>query len=288
MKIKSLVVTCFYLNFALILCFGQAYSMGSWWGSSSSVAQKKSWVKKNKADAAHKATAAILDELIAENKYPDAVSLFSAFIQQRDDSSQYALRWAHDAADKGIFPIQYELIKYYKNILDENIAGLSAQEVQYLCELIMKSEFLVRMAYQWFCAKGDSAMAKHGLSLWQFVSGQYYNFLVALLRKYEPSYQDVYATVSSWITGQHDVLKNISPLWLTTGSIEGNKLIFGLPEEAIKSSLYGVKGIKSLHRHNRKFLRANKSLNKESHPDRESWEKFCEYLNNIAEPKKSK
>lgn len=286
MKIKGIFYKCLSVSLLFVAYSEKAYSM-SWLFSGPAEQQKKVWVKKTCAQAEQKATADVLDQLIQENNYPELTQLFSAFIHQHDEQSQYALRWAKDAADRGVFPVQYELFKYYQGRFNENIAGFSTQDVTFLCELIIKGELLVRMSYKWFCFKGDSAMAKQGLDLWRFVSGHYYQFLTALLEKYEPDYTTVYTNVGNWLVKQYEVLQVISPLWLTTGIIQNGQLVFLLPEEAVLGSLYGMHGVDGLHRQNEEFLRTYDKTNKTGHFDHESWKNFCGYLKAIAESKKS-
>lgn len=286
MKVKGVLNKCLGLSLLFISCSVPAYSM-SWIFGKAAEQPKKVWTKKAHVQAEQKATADVLDLFIQDNNYPEVTELFSVFMQQHDEQSQYALRWAKDAADRGIFPIQYELLKYYQSRFNENIAGFSIQEVEYLCELIIKGELLVRMSYKWFCFKGDSAMAKQGLDLWRFVSGHYHQFLTALLGKYEPDYNMVYTNVGNWLVKQYEVLQVISPLWLTTGTIRDGQLVFGVPEEAVLGSLYGMHGIDGLHKQNEEFLTTHNKAHKTGHFDYESWKKFCAYLKSIAESKKS-
>ncbi|MBS1987810.1 hypothetical protein JST56_02345 [Candidatus Dependentiae bacterium] len=286
MKIKRIFNKCLGLAFLFVIYSEQAYSM-SWLLGGPVEQPKKMWVKRAHVQAEQQATADVLDQLLQEDNYPEVTQLFSTFMQQHDEQSQYALRWAKDAANRGVFPVQYELIKYYHNRFYENVAGLSTQEVEYLCELMMKGEFLVRMSYKWFCFKCDYAMTKQVLDVWRFVSGQYHQFLITLLGKYEPDYELIYANVQSWLTGQYDTLKVISPLWLTTGTIRDGQLVFGVPEEAVLGSLYGMHGVDGLHKQNEEFLTTHNKVHKTGHFDHESWKNFCAYLKNIAESKKS-
>lgn len=286
MKVKGILNKCLGLSLLFVSCSVPAYSMG-WVFGKAPEPVKKRWVKKASVQAEQTATANVLDQLLQDNNYPEVAQLFSTFMKQRDDESQYALRWAQDAANRGVFPVQYELLKYYQNRFNENIAGLSTQEVEYLCELIIKGELLVRMAYRWFCYKGDSAMTTKGFNLWRSVTVHYNQFLTALLEKYEPDYKVIYNNVNNWLEEQHEVLRIISPLWMTTGIIQNDQLIFGLPEVAIQSSLYGSHKIDGLYAQNKAFLTTPDKVNHSGHLDHESWKNFCAYLKNIAEPKKS-
>ncbi len=277
MKVKRILNTCLGLSLLFVSCSVPAYSMG-WVFGKAAEQPKKIWIKKAHIQGEQKSTADQFDQLIQDNNYPEIAKLFSTFTQQRDDQSQYALRWAKDAANRGIFPVQYELLKYYQNRFNESIAGLTTQEVEYLCELIIKGELLIRMAYMWFSFKGDSAMTLKGFNLWRFMTVEYYQFLTALLEKYKPDYKVIYNNVRNWLEEQNDVLKIISPLWMTTGTIQNGQLIFGLPEVAIQISLYGSHKVDGLHEQNKHFLTMHDKVHRIGHVDHESWENFCVYL----------
>lgn len=181
---------CLGFSLLFLSCSKSLYPM---WFFGSNKINKEEWIKRSKTvsiqlasideQQPQKTTADSLDKLIQDDNYPEALSHFNTFLNQHDDQSKYALRWAWDAADRGIFPIQYTLIKYYERCLQEGCAGLSFQEVERLCMLIIKGDFLIRMAVASLTEKGYNQQV---LPVWRYISKDYYQFLNILIKKYQP------------------------------------------------------------------------------------------------------
>lgn len=230
---------------------------GSWFSSPASVrVAEPVWIKKNNVGSGQQATASILDEHLKSQNYKDALSLLRTYFVQGKKLNKYALRWMKDAADKGYFPIQYELFKYYKQLLGNPQIGLNTAECQDAYELIIKTTVMIHMATHWFKTfKSDVEKTAHCKIINEYVFKELDSFLKALLERYECDQKSLHEKVATWIDDNKDSLKGISPAVIMAAGCQRGDLNF----DNVKAGWVSKSDKNSWIKQNEIFLNSAKS-----------------------------
>lgn len=274
---SSIIKQCFFFGFFIALSCESIYPMFGWFGSApAQQPQQQVWIKTKAAQANQQATSAVLDTYLKEDKHSSALELFDIFLNQHNEDTKYALRWAKSTADKGYFSIQYRLIKYYQSLLNENIVGFTMQDIEYIYELIMKNSIMLQMAVNWFNFKNDIAMKKKCSQVIRCVYQEYCDVLDILLPKYTPLFDQIYSNVLSWVTKNKFNLERTYPTFLFMAEVTNAGLKFSPMNSNINEFVSTATEKLKMNEQNGHFLK--KSEIQESNS--QSWDVFYRFFKN--------
>lgn len=268
---SSIIKQCFFVGFFIALSCESIYPMFSWFSSSQQAQQRQQqvWIKTKAAQESQQPTSAVLDAHIKVERYSEALELFNIFLAQKNQT-KYALRWAKSVAEKGIFPIQYQLIKYYQRLLHEGIVGLNIDEVNFVCALIIKSNIMMTMACNWFEYKSNIAMKNKCKVLLAFLNQEYVKLLNNLLCRYSPSCSEIHEQVIAWISKNLYALTRVLPNFLLAMEMSRDALVFSSVHANGSGFVHEVAERIELQKINETFLKALKK--------HQSWDGFIEIL----------
>lgn len=269
---SSIIKQCFFVGFFIALSCESIYPMFSWFSSGQQAQQPQPqvWVKTKSAQESQQPTSAVLDAHIKAERYSEALELFNIVLAQKNQT-KYAIRWAKSVAEKGIFPIQYQLIKYYQRLLLEGIVGLNIEEVNFVCGLIIKSNIMMTMACNWFEYKSNIAMKNKCKALLAFLNQEYARLLNNLLGRYSPSYSDIHEQVVAWINKNLYSLTRVLPNFLLAMEMSRDALVFSSAHSNASGFVHEAVEKIELQKINETFLKALKK--------HQSWDEFYRNFN---------